>query len=473
MTSLEKRKEKRYQKRKQRRMQKKQQNLTLESVFSPDNMWDSETKCYSGTDWKSSVIQHEYNRLSNAIEESEQLVSGELIHLGFHNFDTVERGVLRHISSLKITERIIHNCLCTNALYPEIEKTIVFDNCASIKHAGISRSLTQLKKHLHRYYREVGSNDGYIVLLDCRHYFDSIKHSVAISILNKLLIFADPSLRKLISFYISAFSEITDSDCGLGFGSPLSQAVGVLLLSTVDHYVKEQLHNIEHGSGRFMDDSYVIVQMKEDGYTVIESINELYNMLGLTLNISKTKIVPIGKPFIWLKKIVYLKPTGRVIMAIQPKAFRRERARLRKYKKLFEEGRATETYARQQFIAFCRQYTKFHSRDLIFRLVNYYNELFPQFEIIEMKQIFKTKHDKLQNLSFCLSHQYKHYIVLICNHGIVSARGRNTEWLLHTVKSAKSKKYSDGAIRAYTGLESAPRRANVLVFNANGVLVQH
>ena len=56
---------------------------------------------------------------------------------------------------------------------------MIYDNGASLKNKGIDFSRERFEKHLHMYYREHGSNDGYVLLMDYSKFYDNIPHETA------------------------------------------------------------------------------------------------------------------------------------------------------------------------------------------------------------------------------------------------------------------------------------------------------
>lgn len=57
---------------------------------------------------------------------------------------------------------------------PILSGNLIYDNGASLEGKGISFAVKRCAVHLHEFYRETGGNDGYILLIDYRAFFDNI-----------------------------------------------------------------------------------------------------------------------------------------------------------------------------------------------------------------------------------------------------------------------------------------------------------
>lgn len=102
---------------------KRVEGLTLERVAEMDALYAAAMKAKSGVAWKASVQGYCLHALGNVHKARQDLLNGEDIRRGFHEFDLIERGKLRHISSVHFSERVIHKSLSTNALVPAIMPT--------------------------------------------------------------------------------------------------------------------------------------------------------------------------------------------------------------------------------------------------------------------------------------------------------------------------------------------------------------
>ena len=150
----------------------------MESVADIDALYESAMKARGGVSWKGSVQRYCLHVLENVHKASNDLFGGEDIRQGFHEFDIIERGKPRHISSVRFSERVIHKSLSTNALIPAIMPTLTAGNSANMKGRGVDYAIARLKSQLARHYRRHGS-EGYVLLVDFSNYFASIDHDAA------------------------------------------------------------------------------------------------------------------------------------------------------------------------------------------------------------------------------------------------------------------------------------------------------
>lgn len=130
MTSLERRREARYKRRKAAREEKKwkryAENDRLENIARYKSLYRGNQKSMRNVSWKTSVQRYQMNLLRNMEETNQKLEAGENITKGFVEFDTIERGKLRHIRSVHYSERVVQRSTCDNALVPMLGRGIRF-----------------------------------------------------------------------------------------------------------------------------------------------------------------------------------------------------------------------------------------------------------------------------------------------------------------------------------------------------------
>jgi RNA-directed DNA polymerase len=301
---------------------------SLEKVADLNALMSASKKARSGITWKASVQRYLMNLLKNVADTHKKILSEEDVRRGFIKFDLIERGKLRHISSVHFSERVAQRSLCANALIPTLTRGLIYDNGASLKNKGITFALDRLSAHLQRHYRKHG-NEGYVLLLDFSDYFGRIRHDVIKEILNQN--FKDKRLISLAMSFVYAFGEK-----GLGLGSETSQIFAVTYPSKIDHYIKEVLRI--KGYARYMDDSYLI--HKDKGYLkkCLEDLKGKFAEVGIVLNPKKTRIVKLSKGFTFLKTQYFLTDTGKVIRKACRESIVRQRRKLKKFKKFSDAG---------------------------------------------------------------------------------------------------------------------------------------
>lgn len=343
MTSEERRAARRIRREEKRRKKKEAVNEKygkLENVFDYGNLLEAFDKSKKGVRWKCSVQRYEASLLRKTYDTHMKLLKGEDIRRGFHRFTLMERGKLREISSVHISERVVQRSLCDNALVPVLTRTCISDNMACIKGKGTHTAIKRVAYFLREYYRKTGSNEGYVVLVDFSNFFGNMKHWHIRKILEDH--FTDKDMIEFIMLFVDAFGEV-----GCGLGSQVSQIIGTVYASKADHYAKEVLRIHEYV--KYMDDTWLLFKTKEDAHRAIKALFEIYERMGITVNKKKTRIVALRRGFTFLKTKFTLSDTGKVIMRPCRKSITLERRKLKKLKKKLDEGTITFEEVRQQY----------------------------------------------------------------------------------------------------------------------------
>ena len=152
-----------------------------EDVFSYEHLYQAGKNCCKGVMWKNSTQSYMSRITTNTASTHDALLRREFRSRGFHDFDLIERGKLRHIRSVHISERVVQRCLCDNILVPVFSHSFVFDNAASLKGKGVDFAMDRLDRHLHRFYRKFGVEgveSGGVLTGDISDFFNSAPHSI-------------------------------------------------------------------------------------------------------------------------------------------------------------------------------------------------------------------------------------------------------------------------------------------------------
>ena len=229
--------------------------ITINDVADANAIYHAFRMSKKGVAWKASVQRYEMNMLRNINSTKKTLEAGESPVLGFHEFTLCERGKVRHVKSVHIKERVVQRSLCDVALVPAMQKGLEYDNSAGQKGKGIHFTLRRLEAHLHQYYRRYKSNEGYILLVDFKGYYDNIRHDKVYERLDKKV--SDEGVKHLSKQLVEPFGD----GKSLGIGSQISQILAVDYPSEIDHLIKHDLHIKE--AARYTDDSYLIHEDKE------------------------------------------------------------------------------------------------------------------------------------------------------------------------------------------------------------------
>lgn len=342
----------------------------IEKVVSWDSLLKAAHQCGNGVRWKATTQGFEMNKLRWISNLRDEVLSGKYKGRGFNDFTICDRGKVRHIQSVHISERTIQKSLVQNVLCPLIAPTLIYDNSATLKGKGTEFAIKRFRHHLSHHYRKHGLKGG-VLIMDWKNYFASIDHKILLDMLRQKI--KDDEAYELCKTFITNF----DGDKGLGLGSEISQICAVFYPNKIDHYVKEHLH-IE-GYGRYMDDLYVISESIEKLKEAQEAITRMSEELKLTVKPS-TIVKFDGGHFTFLKKRFHFTKTGKIIMRITPANIRRRRRKLKNQKKKLDENTIDIDSVSQSYQSWRAYAMKCNSYKTVKRMDSYYSKLFPEGE---------------------------------------------------------------------------------------------
>lgn len=136
-----------------RKRAERQEALSFEAVADLDNLHKAAVKAKKGVSWKASVQRYMKDELRNIVKSRRQLLDGEDVRRGLHEFDVFERGKRRHIASVHFSERVVQKSLSQNVLVPALTNSFIRNNTANTKGRGTDDALRRLKRDLVRHYR--------------------------------------------------------------------------------------------------------------------------------------------------------------------------------------------------------------------------------------------------------------------------------------------------------------------------------
>ena len=163
------------------------------------------------------------------------------------------------------------------------------------------------------------------------------------------------------------------------------------LPSPVDNYIKCQLHI--KGASHYMDDYPILIPPHRDPKEILNKIVEKAAEYGLTVNLAKTHICPLTKPFKYCKAKFRLTETGKVVINGNRKSVPRARHKFKALKRMYDSGERTFEDVRasiQGSIAYFENYND-HNRVLKLRRLVY--SLFG-FKLDKRHNIIKEDYDQ-------------------------------------------------------------------------------
>lgn len=347
MTSAE-RHEARYQRRKAKRDAHKAARIgkydDYDRCTSVSALMEANWAARKGVMWKGSVARYNMKAFRNARKSHRMLAQGKDTRQGYYNFLIIERGKPRDVHSLHYAERVIRRSICTNAMVPILSNGLIYDNGASLENKGITFALDRCAAMLHRYYRKYGDNEGYVLVIDFRKYFDNIQHEPMFEVFDRH--FHDPRLNKLCRNFVTGTGEQ-----GLHIGPEDSQISAIAYPSRIDHLIQDRWNT--EGYARYMDDSFIIMRDKAALFRLRDLLFAEYEKQGIVINRKKTQVVKLSRGFTFLKTQFILQPSGRVLQKPCRDATIRERRKLKSFRRFSDEGLMTVSDASNSYMS-CR-----------------------------------------------------------------------------------------------------------------------
>lgn len=338
--------------------------MDIQDIIGYDALWSSMLKCKRGVMWKDSVAHFCLNGVSEIRSLSDDLERGTYKERP-HKYFTVTSPKVRHIMSISFRDRVYQRSLNDVAIYPEMTKHFIYDNCACQQGKGTDFARNRMKCHLQRFYREHGL-DGYVLKMDVKSYYATMRHDVAKAVFRRYL---DDDVYAMAERILDSFP----GDIGYNPGSQIIQIAGIAVLNDLDHLIKEQLRARHYI--RYMDDMIIIAESPDQLSEWLEIIRLELAKIGFSLHPGKTTITPLRDGFDFLGFRMYLTETGRVVMTVDPDRVKAERRKLRRMARKVHDGEMTVGKMAQCYESWKNHAARGNSRQLIARMDNYFYNL--------------------------------------------------------------------------------------------------
>lgn len=389
----EERHEARYQRRKQKRLNKlikrNEQYSNWDDVFGLMPLIEGYQNTSKASRKRTQTQVWMNNLVINTRKEVVALENFTWRSRGFNKFRIQERGKWRDILSVHISEKGIQNTFCNNYLVPIIRPHLIYDNGASIKGKGTDFAINRLTKHLQDHFRKYGREGG-IFFYDFSSYFASIPLiPLTNKVRQKVLIEA---MMKMYETFVFAFGEI-----GLGLGSQVSQISAVFFPNEIDHMLKDEMGI--HGNGRYMDDGYFMCNDIDKLKQFVKAFEKKCSELGITLNKKRCHIVKLTKQFVFLKTRFFITASGKVVKRLNRAVPKKERARLKAFKKFVDMGIMTFHEAYLNFHSWLLSLNRGKSYHVMLNAILYFDELFDSYGYYWPIKVKTRKHKILRHLA--------------------------------------------------------------------------
>ena len=321
-------------------------------------------QCCNGVRWKDGVIFFEDNICEHVAELYTSLQKGTYKLRPYKEF-VIREPKTRIVTATQLHDRVVQKSICQNGFTEQISRSFIYDSGACQKGKGVDFQLNRVKCHLEKYFRENGTNQGWVYLFDLHDFFGSTRHEVACAADRKRL--RDREIANHACTTINSFKR------GTGLGSEESQLTQLAVLDDVDHMIKEKLR-IKHYF-RYQDDFVLIHSDRAYLVQCGEIIRDYLESIGLELN-RKTNLHPLKDGFRFLQWKFDLLPKGKVIMRPADHKITKERRKLKKQKKLLEDGKITMAAIRDSYRCWKANISRGNTHNLLLMMDRLYLSLF-------------------------------------------------------------------------------------------------
>ncbi len=399
--------------------------MTYEEIAcDANNLYRAYKASIKGSKWKESSQRFSMNFLRYIFELQDEMLNRTLKNGPTQEFQLRERGRVRPITSLRISDRMVRHVLCDDILLPVVKQHIIYDNGASIKGRGISHQRERFEVHLRRYYKEYG-NEGWILFGDFSKFYDNIIHAIAKRELLRLFDddeFVDWLLTLIFDGFkidVSYMSDEEFAECehtlfnkleyrkipkelhtgekwmekSVNIGDQLAQIIGIYYPYRIDNYVKYVRRQKYYG--RYMDDWYLMNRNKDELIDILEHIRVIAKELGIHVNDKKTRIVKISSTYKYLQVRYSLTKDGKIIKRINPVRVTSMRRKLKKLAVKVQAGERTYEHVEDTFRGWMGAHYKLMSKEQRRNMIKLFEDLFDKTVTVANKKLIITDRPSL------------------------------------------------------------------------------
>ena len=312
----------------------------IDDIIGYDALYNSLMKCKKGVGWKATTGYYIHNWNTELIKLEDELREGTYKKKKPRFFMVTEPKV-REIMSIHFRDRIYLRSFNDNAVYPQITKSLIPDNYACQKNKGTDEARERLRFFLIEHFHKYGT-EGFCLNCDIKGYYPNMDREFSVRIMKRYL---DDITYKIMEDELRSHP----GDCGYNPGEQTIQNVGIAALDPLDHFVKEKLKI--RGYLRYMDDFKLIHPDKLYLEYCLEQIKKELEKNKMILNEKKTFIQPITDTISFLGYNYRMTKTGKIVILVKPETIKHEKKKLKRMKKLVEDGRLSKYEVDQHFKA--------------------------------------------------------------------------------------------------------------------------
>jgi retron-type reverse transcriptase len=271
---------------------KRQGNL-FEAIVSFENLERAFHRAARCRRFKSEILAFRHDLEGNLFALQRDLRAG-VYRTGTYRTFEVHDPKRRTIHALPFRDRVLHHAVIAHVA-PVLERTFIHDSYACRVGMGTHRAVARLTTFLRQ--ARATWPEVFALKADIRQFFPSVHHRVVMRLLRRHIKCA-PTLALLEEIVFSNGSRWEAASRGMPIGNLTSQWFCNLVLSQLDHFIKEELR-VRHYL-RYMDDFVLLAGSKDTLHgwrTRIEAF--LGEYLHLELN-AKTAVSParLGVEFV-------------------------------------------------------------------------------------------------------------------------------------------------------------------------------
>ncbi|HAN42663.1 MAG TPA: hypothetical protein DCP98_04465 [Sphaerochaeta sp.] len=341
---------------------------TREYIISYDALWESMMRCIMGVRWKPSVKQFFLNAPLEILRMHGLLTQGTWKNGRPHAIQILYPK-RREGLAIRFPDRVYQRSINDNALYPEMTRHFIAENCACQKGKGPDYARALLRKHLWNHYANHGT-DGWVLQIDITGYYPNMRHDKVKECFGRYL---DPEVHGMVC---DVLDQQYSGDVGYNPGSQMVQIAGISLLNPLDHFIKERL-GFRHFI-RYMDDFWILADTREELESALEKIEERLLEYGLTVSAKKTHITKLSEGFRFLGFDYRITESGKVIMTINPESVKHERKKLFRLASLVNKGKLPKSKAIECYESWRAHADHGNSWRLLNRMDGYFESLFKE-----------------------------------------------------------------------------------------------
>lgn len=159
----------------------------MNPYYDTNVLYDAGDRAMNGSQFKYASKLYKLNQLLITAKLQKALQNGTYHPKGSMKFRYRERGKERLISSIVTPDKAVNHVICDEVLTPYLQKFLQYDNSASQKGKGVAFHRRRFENDLRNYYREEGTNEGYVLFIDFSGYYANIQHEPCKAVLHELL----------------------------------------------------------------------------------------------------------------------------------------------------------------------------------------------------------------------------------------------------------------------------------------------